>query len=177
MATPPEARAVVESALRTLGLVPEEILVSRPDAECAWAMKRGSARALVALVTRELTGQPAQHLRVVAPVLAFADEGSEVPREALFLRVLELNAAGLAACAFGVLGDSIVLVSERPTRDLDESEVLYAIRQVAALADVFDDQLVASFGGRRSSDPQAPPAADPAPADDPAGDPSVDGAP
>lgn len=177
MATPPEARAVVESALRTLGLVPEEILVSRPDAECAWAMKRGSARALVALVTRELTGQPAQHLRVVAPVLAFADEGSEVPREALFLRVLELNAAGLAACAFGVLGDSIVLVSERPTRDLDESEVLYAIRQVAALADVFDDQLVASFGGRRSSDPQAPPAADPAPTDDPAGDPSVDGAP
>lgn len=168
---------MVESALRTLGLVPEEILVSRPDAECAWAMKRGSARALVALVTRELTGQPAQHLRVVAPVLAFADEGSEVPREALFLRVLELNAAGLAACAFGVLGDSIVLVSERPTRDLDESEVLYAIRQVAALADVFDDQLVASFGGRRSSDPQAPPAADPAPADDPAGDPSVDGAP
>lgn len=177
MATPPEARAVVESALRTLGLVPEEILVSRPDAECAWAMKRGSARALVALVTRELTGQPAQHLRVVAPVLAFADEGSEVPREALFLRVLELNAGGLAACAFGVLGDSIVLVSERPTRDLDESEVLYAIRQVAALADVFDDQLVASFGGRRSSDPQAPPAADPAPTDDPAGDPSVDGAP
>lgn len=168
---------MVESALRTLGLVPEEILVSRPDAEHAWAMKRGSARALVALVTRELTGQPAQHLRVVAPVLAFADEGSEVPREALFLRVLELNAAGLAACAFGVLGDSIVLVSERPTRDLDESEVLYAIRQVAALADVFDDQLVASFGGRRSSDPQAPPAADPAPADDPAGDPSVDGAP
>ncbi|MBK6462816.1 MAG: YbjN domain-containing protein [Myxococcales bacterium] len=155
MVTAPDARAVVESALRTLGLVPDEILVSRPDAECAWAMKRGSARALVALVTREITGHPAQHLRVVAPVVAFADEGSDVPREALFLRVLELNAAGLAACAFGVLGDSIVLVSERPTQDLDEGEVLYAIRQVAALADVFDDQLVASFGGRRSSDPEA----------------------
>ena len=175
MATAPDARGVVESALRTLGLVPEEVLVSRPGAECAWAMKRGSARALVALVTREVAGQPAEHLRVVAPVLAFADEGSQVPREALFLRVLELNAAGLAACAFGVLGDSIVLVSERPTRDLDESEVLYAIRQVAALADVFDDQLVAAFGGRRSSDPQAPPAhpahpAPPARADDPSAD-------
>lgn len=92
-------------------------------------------------------------------MLAFADEGANVPREALFLRVLELNAAGLAGCAFGVLGDSVVLVSERPTRDLDESEVLYAIRQVAALADLFDDSLVASFGGRRSSDPQAPPRA------------------
>ncbi len=145
------ARALVEGALRTLGLVPSEILVSKPASEPAWALKRGSARALVALVTRETAGTRALHLRVVSPVIVFTD--SAVPREALFLRVLELNAAGLASCAFGVLGDSVVLVSERPTRDLDESEVLYSIRQVAALADTFDDQLVKAFGGKRASDP------------------------
>lgn len=143
-----EAKEVVERALTTLGLVPAEVLVSKPEAEPAWSIKRGSATTIVALVTREAAGTSATHLRVVAPVVKFAEE----TRHQLFHKLLTLNASGLASCAFGVVGDSVVVVSERPTKDLDESEVLHTVRQVAALADTFDDRLVEEFGGKRSSD-------------------------
>lgn len=143
-----EAREIVEQALTTLGLVPAEVLVSKPEAPPAWTLKRGSAKVAIALVTREAMDTTAQHLRVVAPVIVYAEE----TREALFLHLLKLNAAGLSWCAFGILGDSVVVVAERPTEDLEAREVVHTVRQVAALADTFDDRLVAEFGGKRSCD-------------------------
>jgi hypothetical protein len=143
-----EARAIVEQALTTLGLVPSEVLVSKAGAAPAWTMKRGSANVAVALVTREALGTSAVHLRVVAPMLVFAQD----TKPELFHHVLKLNAAGLSWCAFGVLGESLVLVAERPTEDLDPSEVVHTVQHVAALADTFDDRLVTEFGGQRSCD-------------------------
>lgn len=145
---PPEALAVVETALRMLDLVPDEVLVSKPDALPSWSMKRGSAKVVVGLVAREALGTEGVHLRLVAPIVVFAED----TREALFLRLLQLNAAGLSWCAFGILGDSVVVVAERPTENLEPEEVVQTIRQVAAVADTFDDRLVAEFGGKRSCD-------------------------
>jgi len=139
-----EGRAVVETALRELGCAPDEALVSKPDAPPTWTLKRGSAKTVVGLVER--TGKV--HLRVVAPVLVFAEEG----RDALFHHLLKLNAAGLSWCAFGLIHDSIVLVAERPTEHLDTEEVVATVRHVAGLADTFDDQLAADFGGKRACD-------------------------
>lgn len=142
------AREIVEQALTTLGLVPSEVLVSKPEAPPAWTLKRGSAKVAVGLVPREALGTTGLHLRVVAPLIVYHEES----QAALFHHLLKLNAAGLAWCAFGILGDSVVVVSERPTADLDASEVVSTVRQVAALADTFDDRLVAEFGGKRSCD-------------------------
>jgi hypothetical protein len=47
-----------------------------------------------------------------------------------------------------------VLVSERPTHGLSALEVEHVVRHLGAVADTFDDKLVASFGGTRASDPQ-----------------------
>lgn len=143
-----EGREVVETALRTLGCPPDEALVSKPEALPSWTMKRGSAKVVVGLVQRETVGEDALHLRVVAPVVVFAEE----KREALFHHLLKLNAAGLSWCAFGIIHDSIVLVAERPTKNLEAEEVVETLRHVAGLADKFDDRLAAEFGGKRACD-------------------------
>ena len=70
-----------------------------------------------------------------------------VDRAALFAHLLELNAR-LCGVAFATDGDRVLLVSERSTLDLDDSEVRDAIERVTTYADEHDDVLVARFGGR-----------------------------
>ena len=89
------------------------------------------------------------YLRVVSPVMTLPDA---VTREALFVRLLELNGKGLANCAFGLIGDRVVVVSERPAPGLDREEAEQVIRHLAAVADTYDDKLVKEFGGTRASD-------------------------
>ena len=50
---------------------------------------------------------------------------------------------------FGLRGDTIVLIGQRTTRDLDRSEIYHLIETVSNDADRFDDELVKEFGGRR----------------------------
>jgi hypothetical protein len=85
---------------------------------------------------------------VVSPAVVF----DPAKKEALFARLLELNADGMQSCAFGLVGDKVVVVTERPTEDLDIGEVEHAIRHVAAVSDTYDDKLVSEFGGKRASD-------------------------
>jgi hypothetical protein len=84
----------------------------------------------------------------VSPVLTLPSDGLE----ALFRHLLELNAAGLANAAFGLVDQRIVAVSERPTEDLQDAEVEQMIRHLAAVADTYDDRLKKQFGGDRASD-------------------------
>jgi hypothetical protein len=113
----------------------------------SWTVKRGSAQILVALARRDPNRQI--FLRVVSPVMTMPEPEK---REALYVRLLELNANGLGNSAFGKIGERIVALSERPTEGLDQGEVEQIIRQVSAVADTFDDKLVADFGGARASD-------------------------
>lgn len=144
MADLDRARQLVEATLTRLGLDPAASRVKDEAAHVAWTAKRGSASVLLGVLMRE--GVP--HLRVVAPVL-YPDPAK---KEALYTRLLELNAGGLAHCAFGLSGDRVVAVHERPAAGLDEGEVEHIIRQVSAVADTFDDRLVSEFGGKRASD-------------------------
>ena len=73
-------------------------------------------------------------------------------RGPLLKRLLELNAGGLANAAFGIIGDRVVAVSERPAEGLDASEIEQMIRHLSAVADTYDDRLVKEFGGKRASD-------------------------
>ncbi len=84
------------------------------------------------------------HLRVSAVVMTL---DAAVDRAALFAHLLELNAR-LCGVAFATDGDHVLLVSERSTLDLDDSEVRDAIERVTTYADEHDDALVARFGGR-----------------------------
>jgi hypothetical protein len=138
------AKKLVEATLSRLGLDPAATRVKGDADQLSWTAKRGSAHVLLTVLLRDGVA----HLRVIAPVL----HPDPAKRDALFTRLLELNAGGLAHCAFGLVGDRVVAVHERPVTGLDEGEVEHIIRQVSAVADTYDDRLVAEFGGRRASD-------------------------
>jgi hypothetical protein len=139
------AKALVEATIRKLGLDPAAVLAPahQSDTQAAWTLKRGSASVLVMVIHR--AQEKSAYLRIAAPVVSLpADANQHMP---LFKYVLELNAAGLANAAFGLTGDKIIAVSERPAQGLGAEEVEQCVRHLAAVADTFDDRLAKQFGG------------------------------
>ena len=141
-----KTKDAVEATLKKLGIDPTQAQVKKTDDQVSYTLMRGSASVLVTVVHRP--EQKAVFIRVASPVLVPAED----KQEALFKRLLELNAAGLANAAFGLLGGKVVAVSERPAEGLDPSEVEQMIRHLSAVADTYDDRLVKEFGGKRASD-------------------------
>jgi hypothetical protein len=147
------ARALVETVVERLGVDPKTALAKADESSVTWTLQRGSAAVLITLATREAGpgGATKTYLRVVSPVLTLkAADGAG--HEPLFRHLLQLNAQGLANAAFGLVDERVVAVSERPTEDLQVSEVEQMVRHLAAVADTFDDRLVKQFGGKRASD-------------------------
>jgi anti-sigma factor RsiW len=141
-----KTKDTVEATLKKLGLDPAKSLVKATDDQATYTLQRGSAAVLVTVVHRP--EQNAVFLRVASPVLVPAENN----REGLYKRLLELNAAGLANAAFGLLNDRVVAISERPADNLDPGEVEQMVRHLSAVADTYDDRLVKEFGGKRASD-------------------------
>ncbi len=142
-----KAKAIVEATIRKLGIDPAAATAKAAAGACSWTFQRGSAAILVNLTQRPEDGK--LYLRVISPVMTLPDEAT---RGALFVRLLELNGKGLANCGFGLIGERVVIVSERPAAGLDEHECEQIMRHLAAVADTYDDKLVKEFGGKRASD-------------------------
>ncbi|HET7500953.1 MAG TPA: YbjN domain-containing protein [Kofleriaceae bacterium] len=132
--------ALIEQALTDLGHAPAASRIDVPGAAHAWRVVTGSAITRVTVVHHAVF----PHLRASAVVMTLAPG---VDRGALFAHLLELN-AHLCGAAFAIDGDQVLLVSERSTLDLDQSEVRDIIERVTGYADEHDDVLVARFGGR-----------------------------
>ena len=141
------AKELVETSIKNLGIDPLAARAKDAPTTVSWTFQRGSAALLVNLTRRKEDEN--LYFRVVSPVMTLPDA---VSREALFVRLLELNGKGLANCAFGLIGDRVVVVSERPAQGLDGEEAEQIIRHLAAVADTYDDRLVKEFGGTRASD-------------------------
>ena len=139
-----EAVRLIESVIRGLGLDPTSAMIPGDSATKAYALKRGSARVVVAVHTTDSGGT----FRVLPPCVRI-DASSSAD---LYKHLLELNARELVGAAFGVFGDEVVVVAERPVKDLDASEVESAIRNVGRIGDRYDDALAQRFGVKRSSD-------------------------
>ncbi|MEO8548794.1 MAG: YbjN domain-containing protein [Kofleriaceae bacterium] len=131
--------ALVEEVLGELGYPATQARRNDPAALHAWQIAKGSASSRITLVERASF----THIRVCANVMTI---DAKVDRAALHAHLLELN-AGLAGAAFATDGDSVLLLAERSTLDLDRSEVLDLVRHVTTSADNHDDVLVARFGG------------------------------
>jgi Putative bacterial sensory transduction regulator len=132
--------ALIEQALGDLGHEPAASRLVDPAAAHAWRIVTGSAITRITVVHDAVF----PHLRVSAVVMTL---DARVDRAALFAHLLELNAR-LCGVAFATSGDQVLLVSERSTLDLDQSEVHDIIERVTSYADEHDDVLVARFGGR-----------------------------
>jgi hypothetical protein len=155
------AKALVEKVIEGLGVDPAAVRVpdrvpdpqtaqggNAPEEQANWTLQRGSAQILVSVVRRKEDGGGV-HLRVIAPLITLPEASK---REALYKRVLELNAAGLGNAAFGLVNDRLVVVSERPAAGMDAGELNQIIRHLAAVADTYDNRLVKDFGGRLASE-------------------------
>ncbi len=142
-----KTRAIVEAAIKKLGLDPKKSVVGETADQVSWTLARGSANVVITVVHRP--EQKNVFFRVAAPVM---EPDATAPKEPLFRRLLEMNAGGLSNASFGLLADKIVAVSERPADGLDENEADQMIRHLSAVADTFDDRLVREFGGKRASD-------------------------
>jgi anti-sigma factor RsiW len=140
------AKKLVEATIQKIGLDPGTCRAAATSTQAAWTLKRGSASVLVSVTKREDEG--VAYLRVASPVVSLPTEATK--HETLFRKLLELNAAGLANAAFGLIGERVVVVSERPAAGLDEGEVEQTIRHLAAVADTFDDRLEKDFGAIRA---------------------------
>jgi hypothetical protein len=141
------AKELVEATIRKIGLDPATSRAPcASDAQAAWALKRGSAAVLVTVTYHE--DEAVTYLRVTSPVVTLPVDGTN--QVALLRRLLEINAAGLANAAFGLMGDRVVAVSERPAGDLDAGEVEQSVRHLAAVADTFDDRFVKEFGATKA---------------------------
>jgi hypothetical protein len=139
-------KKLVDATLTKLGLDAAAARVKDEELQTSWTLQRGSASVLITAIARP--EQKGVFLRVASPVLVLP----EGDHSGLFRRLLELNVAGLANAAFGVMGDRVIAVSERPAPGLDQNEVEQMIRHLSAVADTYDDRLVKEFGGRRASD-------------------------
>ncbi len=141
-----KAKKLVEETVRKLGLDPAATCAEDTEAQVAWTVKRGSASVLVTLARRAKDG--ATYLRVASPVFTLpSDAGKHLT---VCRRLLELNAAGMSNAAFGLVGERVIAVSERPAAGLDQQEVEQTIRHLAAVADTFDDRLAKEFGAAKA---------------------------
>lgn len=145
-------KTLVEGIIKKLGLDPAKAKVGDGPDQTTWTLARGSANVLVTVVRRPQEKRPEQKavfFRVAAPVMV---PDASTPREPLYRRLLEINAGGLANAHFGLLGEKVVAVSERPADGLDAGEAEQMIFHLSAVADTFDDRLVREFGGTRASE-------------------------
>lgn len=143
------ARLLVEETIKSLGIDPARARAKEEPTQISWSLKRGSASVLVSVATQP--GAPERAwLRVAASVMIAPEDAEK--KAALFRRLLELNARGLLNAAFGLVDDRVIAVSERPTAGLDREEVEQIVKHLSAVADTYDDRLVAEFGGKRASD-------------------------
>lgn len=139
------AIGLVEATIKGLGVDPGQAKIPGDQKTVAYALRRGSARVVVA-IARDAGGGT---LRVLAPVVKAPAADREA---AVFKRLLELNAREASGAAFGLFGDDVVAVAERGVKDLDASEVDAIVKNVGRVADRWDDALAKEFGLKRSSD-------------------------
>jgi T3SS (YopN, CesT) and YbjN peptide-binding chaperone 1 len=141
------AKKLVEEVIASLGLDPAAVRSRDTEGLASWGIKRGSAAILVTVFKSDRGD--AAFLRAISPVMTLPESER---RPDLYRRLLELNGQGLVNAAFGIIGERIVVKSERPASWLEAAEVEQIITQLSAVADTYDDRLVREFGGERASD-------------------------
>lgn len=130
-----------------LELSPDDNRLNGPSA--AWGIAKGSAEVFIFIHEGQDT-DPGHHIQCISPIMKLPEHHTN--QLALFLRILQINASDLDGVAFGIKGDTVILVASRSTVDLDPSEFRDLLLQVGYYADIFDDELVNEFGGKRHVD-------------------------
>ena len=107
---------------------------------CGWWLNEGSARIYVFI--QDAPGGPV--IRITSPIVYVPQQ-----RQTEFYRhLLDIN-ANLSCCALATSKDTVLVVAQRHTMQLDQEELDDMIWNVAYVADLLDDKLVTEFGTKR----------------------------
>ena len=142
-------RAVVEGVISELGLSAIENRIRTDDGHPAWGLMRGSAQVFI-FIKPDKENEPYHSLQIIAPILRIPERGSNLL--SLYRHLLSLNVQELSSVAFGIQDDTVVIIADRSTEDLDQSEIKDLVLRIGFYADLYDDALVTQFGGTRYSD-------------------------
>ena len=134
--TPAQAQKLVDAAIRTLGVDPE----ASKDQEGWRHLSLGSAREEINIVE----WKPEQHYLVAwSPVLEIPDDpGLQL---LLFEILLRLNQKETGTARFSLGGNQAILSTMRPIQDLNQGEVLDAIKSVLYTSDQVGEKLREKF--------------------------------
>ena len=142
-------REMVERVISELNLSPHDNQLQTEDGSPAWGLMRGSAQVFI-FIKPGKQDDDFNTIQVVSPVMRLPEAPHH--QSALFKHLLEINACEITGAAFGLKDETIVIIADRSTQDLDRSEVKDMILRIGYFADNYDDDLVNQYGGKRYSD-------------------------
>ncbi len=132
---------MIEDALESLGHPPENSRCESADDLPAWHVDAGRG----AHVDVHLGVEDDKNVLRVSATVASLPSLDAAVQARVFKKLLELNAGEVKGVAFGIVGDDVVLVSERTTIDLDPSEVEDSLRRIEKLAAHYAEILAADL--------------------------------
>jgi hypothetical protein len=107
---------------------------------CGWWLTEGSARIFV--FVQDAPGGPV--LRITSPIVTLPDKN----HTEFYRHLLDIN-SNLSCCALATSENTVLVVSQRHTAQLDQAELDDMVWNVAYVADLLDDKLVTEYGARR----------------------------
>jgi hypothetical protein len=105
-----------------------------------WWLNEGSAR--IYIFVQDAPGGPV--VRITSPIV-YVPQSKQAE---FFKHLLDINAS-LSCCALATSDDTVLVVAQRHTMQLDQEELDDLIWNVAYVADLLDDKLVTEFGTNR----------------------------
>ena len=104
---------------------------------CGWWLTEGSAR--IYIFVQDAPGGPV--IRVTSPLVNVPERN----KEGFYRHLLDINAT-LTSCALATHENTVLIVSQRPTAQLDQEELDALVWNVAYVADLLDNKLVTEYG-------------------------------
>lgn len=139
--------AVVEEAIRQLGINPEE---ARGKEEGQWDLKKGDLSVWIDLFWSKQNNEA--YFQVMAPIMEIPPQVS-VQNE-LFKDLLEINDR-LYAVSFSIYNNWVWLKTLREAEGMDPNEAVRLILRVGNYGELYKQELLNKYGG--FTPPSAPP--------------------
>jgi Putative bacterial sensory transduction regulator len=137
-----EAVAMVETYYHHRGLDVHDHQLSGSEGH-GWWLTEGSAKIYIFVQD----GPNGAVLRITSPLVYVPTQN----KEAFFHRLLDIN-TNLTSCALATHGEIVLVVCQRPTVGLSQSELEELVWNAAYVADLLDNKLAEEFNARMYSE-------------------------
>lgn len=131
-----EVGQMVQSYFKSRGLDPATQALKGAEG-VGWWLTEGSAKVYVYVQDTQM----GPVIRVTSPINSLPPSN----REVFYRKLLDIN-GNLSSCALATHENSVLVVAQRATNNLDQSELDDLIWNVAYVADLLDNKLATEFG-------------------------------